>query len=251
MAGRHNARAGGLRRVGDVIVEHPYRTGAVATAALVAALVVTPLVTADLAPAPAHSDAHAPGVSPVVALSVPNVIGLSESRARDTLRERGFSVVFRTASGEPAAGRTDDVVTGQTPGAGAHAARGATIALTVAPAGSTVSTPPQNAAGTTGPATVSAPAGSGVTPATGGAGSTGGTGNPGTAGSGAGGGGAAGSGGAVPAPPAPVPAPSAPSAPAAPATPPPVVQVPAPPVPLPTLPISPLGVVSGLLRGVV
>jgi len=252
MAGRHSARAGALRRVGDVIAEHPFRAGAAATAALVAALVVTPLVTADLVPAPAHSDAQAPGASPVVALIVPNVIGLSESRARDTLRERGFSVVFRTESGEPATGRADDLVIRQSPGAGTHAAKGAKVALTVAPAGSTVSTPPQNAAGSTGPGTVSAPAGSGVTPATGGAGSTGGTGNPGAARSG--GGGAAGSGGPVPAPPAPVPAPSAPAVPVAP---PPVVQVPAPPLPLPTLPtlptlpVSPLGIVSGLLRGVV
>lgn len=258
MVGRHIARVGGLRRVGDVIVEHPFRTGAVVTGALVAALVVTPLVTADLMPAPARSHSSAPGAAAVVALSVPNVIGLSETRARDTLRARGFSTESRTESGASATGGTDYVVTQQSPGAGSHVAKGTTIALTVAPAGTIVSTPPQNASAPTGPGTVSAPAASGITPATGGAVGTGGAGGAGVArnAGGAGGTGTAGSGGAAPASPAPAPASQPPAVPqpAPPVTPPPVVQVPTPPLPslpLPKLPVLPLGVVSGLLRGVV
>ena len=251
--GRHIARAGGLRRVGDVVVEHPFRTGAVVTGALVAALVVTPLVTADLTPAPVQSHSSALGAAPAVALSVPNVIGLSETRARDTLRARGFSTESRSASGSSTPGGTDFVVTQQSPGAGSHVAKGTTIDLTVAPAGSIVSTPPQNASGTTGPGTVSAPAGSGVTPATGGAGSAGAAGSSGGAGTagGAGGTGSAGSGGVAPAPPAPAPAPQPPAAPQP--APPPVVPAPTsplPPLPLPKLPVLPLGVVSGFLRGI-
>ena len=181
MVGRHVARVGGLRRVGDVIVDHPLSTGAVVTAALVAALAVTPFGTTDLLPTPAHSHSSAAGAAPVVALSVPNVVGASESGARDALAARGFSTEFRTASGEPATGRTDYVVIRQSPGAGARAAKGATIDLTVAPAGSSVSTPPQNAAGSTAPGTVSAPAESGSTPATGVTGGGGPAGNTGGA----------------------------------------------------------------------
>ncbi|MFE4951907.1 PASTA domain-containing protein [Leifsonia sp. NPDC056665] len=252
MVGRHIARGGGLRRVGDVVVGHPFRAGAVVTGALVAALVVTPLVTADLVPAPARSQSSAPGATAVVALSVPNVIGLSEPRATDTLRARGFSTQSRTEPGASATGGTDYVVTRQSPGAGSHVAKGTTIALTVAPAGTIVSTPPQNASAPTGPGTVSAPAASGITPATGGAGGTGGAGNAG----GAGGTGGAGSGGAAPASPAPAPATQPPAVPqpAPPVTPPPVVHAPTPPLPslpLPKLPVLPLGVVTGFLRGIV
>lgn len=246
MAGRHTARVGGLRRIGDVIVEHPFPTGAVVTAALVAALAVTPLGAADLMPAPAPSRIPAADAAPVVSLSVPNVIGLSESRAADVLRARGFSMEFRTESWEPAAGRTDLVVVRQTPGAQAWVAKGTRIALTVAPAGSGASTPPQNASGPEVPGTVSAPAGSGV-PTTGGAGSSGKA-------SAAGGASAADTGGVSPAAPAPAPQPSAVPPPVLPVAPPPVVQLPttpAPSLPLPNLPGSPLGIVGGLLRGVV
>ncbi|QNE36870.1 PASTA domain-containing protein [Leifsonia shinshuensis] len=243
MAGRHTARVGGLRRIGDVIVEYPLPTGAVLTAALVAALAVTPLGAADLMPAHTPSRIPAADAAPVVSLSVPNVVGLSETRAADVLRARGFSMEFRTESWEPATGRTDEVVIRQTPGANAWVAKGTRIALTVAPAGSTVSTPPQNASGPASPGTVSAPAGSGASATTGSAGGAGSS----------GGSGVAGSGGAAPAPtpqPPAVPQPVAPQ----PVAPPPVVQVPTPPVPslpLPTLPGSPLGVVGGLLRGVI
>ncbi|MGH1525480.1 PASTA domain-containing protein [Leifsonia sp. L25] len=248
MVGRHVARVGGLRRVGDVIVDHPLSTGAVVTAALVAALAVTPFGTTDLLPTPAHSHSSAAGAAPVVALSVPNVVGASESGARDALAARGFSTEFRTASGEPATGRTDYVVIRQSPGAGARAAKGATIDLTVAPAGSSVSTPPQNAAGSTAPGTVSAPAESGSTPATGVTGGGGPAGNT---------GGAVGAGTGSAAPAQPVPAPQPPAVtpppvtpPAPPVAPPPVVQVPTPPLPSLPLPVSPLGVVGGFLRGI-
>ncbi|WP_369964102.1 PASTA domain-containing protein [Leifsonia sp. EB34] len=223
---------------------------------MAAALALTPLAApppgrAHL-PASARSHSPAPDATPVVALSVPNVIGLPESRASDALRAQGFSMEFRTEAGEPATGRTDDVVIQQSPGAGARVAGGTRIALTVAPAGSTVSTPPANAGGSAGAGTVSAPAGSVSAPATGVAGSTGGG-----AGAGATGGGAsAAGGGGAPVRPAPVPAPApqppAVAPPAVPGTPPAVVQVPPPPpLPLPKLPASPLGVVGGLLRGIV
>ncbi|CAM5391427.1 PASTA domain-containing protein [Leifsonia shinshuensis] len=251
--GRHTARTGGFRRVGDVILAHPLPTGAVVTAALVAALAVTALGTADRTPAPAHPDSSASGAAPAVALSVPNVVGLSESRATDALRARGFSTEFRTESGEPAAGEAGSVVIRQSPGAGAWAAKGTRIALTVAPAGSGGSTPPPNAGGSTGSGAVPAPAGPGSTSATGAA----------EGGAGVGNAGASRSGGAAPAPVPPVPAPAPPAPaqqpPAAPppapaVTPPPAVPAPTPPapsLPLPPLPGSPLGVVGGLLRSVV
>ena len=245
MAGRHTARVGGLRRIGDVIVEHPLPAGAVVTAALVAALAVTPLGAADLSPAHTPSRIPAADAAPVVSLSVPNVIGLSESRATDVLRARGFSMEFRTESWEPAAGRTDLIVVRQTPGADAWVAKGTRIALIVAPAGSSVSTPPQTASGSTSPGTVSAPAGSGTAPATRGAGGAGGSENGSAAGSTA-----AGSAGVVPAPPAAAPAP-APQPPAVPQPVAPVTPPPVPSLPLPKLPGSPLGVVGGLLRGVI
>lgn len=254
MTGRHVERAGGFRRIGDVIVEHPFPTGAVVTAALVAALAVTPLGAADLMPSPARSHIPAADAAPVESLSVPNVIGLTESRATEVLRAHGLSMEFRTQSWEPATGRSDDVVIRQSPGTGAWVAKGTRIALTVAPAGSIVSTPPPNASGSAAPGTVSAPAGSGATPSTGGAGSAGGGGNAGAGAVSAGGGGAPASPSPAPAPQPPAVQPSAPPVTPPPVTPPPVVQVPPlplPSLPLPKLPIPPLGVVSGLLRGVV
>lgn len=128
----------------------------------------------------------------------------------------GFSTEFRTESGEPASGEVGSVVIRQSPGAGAWAAKGTRIALTVAPAGSGGSTPPPNAGGSTGSGAVPAPAGPGSTSATGAA----------EGGAGVGNAGASRSGGAAPAPVPPVPAP----APPAPAPQPPTAPAPAPAV---------------------
>ena len=171
---------------------------------------------------------------------------MTEPRAVDALRERGLSMEVRTESGEPATNLTNCIVIRQSPSAGARVANGTPVTLTVAPAGTSGTTPPQNAGGSMVAGTVPAPTGSGVaSPAVGGNG-------------------AAGSGGAVPAAPAPAPAspplsvpapapapPAAPAVqpPAVPVSPPPPVHVPAPlpSVPLPTIPVPvPLGFAPGI-----
>ncbi|WP_158861806.1 PASTA domain-containing protein [Leifsonia sp. AG29] len=245
MAGRHVERPRRLGRIGAVIVSHPFSTGGVVTAALVAALVVAPLGISGLMPAPDHSRAPVPpAAAPAVARSVPDVVGLTEPRAADVMRSSGFRTEVRPESGGQATALTSGVVIRQFPSAGERAAMGTKVVLTVAPAGTGGTTPPQNGGGSSAAVTVPGPTGPGGTSATGGVAGAG-SGGAGTAG-GTAGGGAAGSGGSVPAGPAPAPAQTTgagPSSPA-PAPQPPVAPAPVPvqppPLPIPLPPVVPV-----------
>ena len=231
MAGRHAARPGRFGLISDAIIAHPVRTGGVVTAAMVAALVVVPLGTSDLLAPPSHSGVPGSTAAPAIARSVPNVIGLTATRASDALRKQGLSMECRTESGEPATTLTNGTVVRQFPSAGARVATGTPVVLTVAQPGTNGPSPSQNAGGSTATGTAPAATGSGgASPAAGGSGPLG-------------------SSAAAPAAPAPapasppqsVPAPAtAPAPPAAPAVPPPApVQPPALPVQPPALPVSP------------
>ncbi|GAA4543417.1 excalibur calcium-binding domain-containing protein [Pseudonocardia xishanensis] len=147
-AGRARFRAGAAAtpgRSGAGLV-----LGAIGTGLCVLMSVVAVVGAANAAPKPvvAVASVAAPVPAAPVLLTVPNVVGMSDVQARETLRLAGFTTVQLGPSTGSVAGVAAGTVTSQLPGTGAQASAGDPITLgeaaeppVVAPAPAPVVTP--------------------------------------------------------------------------------------------------------------